>query len=93
MASPATTINADLTARRCDVTQAQRLAENGGIAFMGDTKGGAIRHSGRTGAENGCKRRSIANGRPNTRRLQPWVNGIDVTRRHPTRGSSILAGP
>jgi type II restriction/modification system DNA methylase subunit YeeA len=35
-------INADLTGTAADLTRAQRLPENAGVAFMGDTKGGAF---------------------------------------------------
>ncbi|MBZ0253202.1 MAG: class I SAM-dependent DNA methyltransferase, partial [Candidatus Methylomirabilis sp.] len=37
---PVATIHSDLTAGGSDLTQARRLRENLGIAFMGDTKGG-----------------------------------------------------
>ena len=44
--SPVDAIHADLTARRgaagIDLTSAKRLPDNGGVAFMGDTKGGAF---------------------------------------------------
>jgi len=35
-------IGSNLTASKSDVTSARRLAENRGVAFMGDTKGGAF---------------------------------------------------
>lgn len=77
------TIHADLSggaSSKADLTQAQRLIENGGLSFMGDTKGGAFdipREEARklvTAAPN-------PNGRPNTDVVKPWVNGLDVTRR------------
>jgi hypothetical protein len=44
---PVNEIFADLTGRNgVDLTGATALAENGGIAFMGDTKGGAFDVSG-----------------------------------------------
>jgi type II restriction/modification system DNA methylase subunit YeeA len=39
---PVERISSDLTASRSDLTEARPLAENKGIAFMGDTKGGAF---------------------------------------------------
>ena len=73
-------INADLTASRNDLTGAARLKENEGIAFMGDTKGGAFDING------GLTRKWLAlplnpNGCPNADVLRPWVNGMDLTRR------------
>jgi hypothetical protein len=83
---PATAINADLT-RAVDLTTAVRLAENRGLAFMGDTKGGAFDAPGNVAA------RMLAaplnpNGRSNSDVLRPWVNGLDVTRR--PRGMWII---
>ena len=43
---PVERIGSDLTASRSDLTTARRLTENRGIAFMGDTKGGAFDVSG-----------------------------------------------
>ncbi|MDQ3540387.1 MAG: class I SAM-dependent DNA methyltransferase, partial [Chloroflexota bacterium] len=76
---PVVTINADLTGT-LDVTVARRLAENLGIAYMGDTKGGPFDVPG------DLARRWLAmppnpNGRPNGDVVRPWVNGLDVTRR------------
>ena len=73
-------INADLTASISDLTTARRLPENHGVAFMGDTKGGAFDIPGE------LARRWLAlalnpNGRPNCEVLCPWVNGMDLTRR------------
>ncbi|TWA69712.1 type II restriction/modification system DNA methylase subunit YeeA [Azospirillum baldaniorum] len=77
---PVTRINADLTSTACDVTKAARLRENAGVAFMGDTKGGAFDIDG------DLARRWLAmplnpNGRPNADVLRPWMNGMDVVRR------------
>ncbi|HRA32494.1 MAG TPA: hypothetical protein PL172_11300, partial [Thermomicrobiales bacterium] len=73
------TINADLTSS-VDITTAQRLEENLGIAYMGDTKGGPFDIPG------DVARRWLAlpvnpNGRPNSDVVRPWVNGLDITRR------------
>ncbi len=83
---PAETIHADLTGE-LNLTSAHRLAENAGIAFMGDTKGGAFDLPG------DAARAMLAapvnpNGRPNSDVVRPWVNGLDVTRR--PRGIFII---
>lgn len=72
------TINADLTSG-IDLTLAVRLPENQGIAFMGDTKGGAFDIS----AEVAEHLLAMPNpdGRSNHDVVRPWVNGLDVTRR------------
>ncbi|MDE2365049.1 MAG: class I SAM-dependent DNA methyltransferase [Hyphomicrobiales bacterium] len=75
-----TRIHADLSARDFDITQAKRLKENAGVAFMGDTKGGAFDVPGEL-ARAWLKEPLNANGRPNSDVLRPWVNGLDVTRR------------
>jgi type II restriction/modification system DNA methylase subunit YeeA len=78
-------IHADLTARQADgagvdLTKADRLTENRGVAFMGDTKGGAFDIPGETAREM-LRRPLNPNGRPNSDVLRPWVNGMDITRR------------
>lgn len=73
-------VNADLTASAYDLTTAYRLAENAGISFMGDTKGGAFDIPGAL-AREWLALPSNSNGRPNSDVLRPWVNGMDVTRR------------
>ncbi|BBU62545.1 DNA methyltransferase yeeA [Methylosinus sp. C49] len=78
--APVETINADLTGHGFDVTQAKRLAENEGVAFMGDTKGGAFDIPGELARAWLCEPLN-PNGRPNSDVLRPWVNGLDVTRR------------
>jgi type II restriction/modification system DNA methylase subunit YeeA len=77
---PTDAINADLSGRSFDVTQAKRLVENEGVAFMGDTKGGAFDVSGEL-ARGWLTAPLNPNGRPNSDVLRPWVNGLDVTRR------------
>ena len=78
-------IHTDLTAQRIgaaavDLTQAGRLPENRGIAFMGDTKGGAFDIPGEL-AREWLQLPLNPNGRPNSDVLRPWRNGMDVTRR------------
>jgi type II restriction/modification system DNA methylase subunit YeeA len=73
-------IHADLTAGGTDLTTARRLPENAGVAFMGDTKGGAFDVPGEL-ARRWLALPSNANGRPNADVLRPWSNGMDVTRR------------
>jgi type II restriction/modification system DNA methylase subunit YeeA len=71
-------INANLTAG-LDLTRARLIAENHGLAFMGDTKGGAFE------IDEATARRLLAvpnpDGRSNADVVRPWVNGLDVTRR------------
>ncbi len=73
-------IHADLTAGGADLTTARRMRENAGVAFMGDTKGGAFDVPGEL-ARKWLALPSNANGRPNADVLRPWSNGMDVTRR------------
>ena len=77
-------IYADLTARRggagVDLTSVHRLPENAGVAFMGDTKGGAFDVAGDQ-AREWLRLPANPNGRTNADVLKPWVNGMDLTRR------------
>ena len=73
-------INADLTATTEDMTKAVRLSENAGVAFMGDTKGGAFDIAGEV-ARQWLALPVNPNGRKNAEILRPWVNGMDITRR------------
>lgn len=73
-------INSDLTSATADLTKAVRLTENAGVAFMGDTKGGAFDVSGEQ-AREWLRLPTNPNGRPNSDVLKPWRNGMDVTRR------------
>ena len=77
---PVPAIFSDLTAGGTDLTKAKRLRENAGVAFMGDTKGGAFDIDGAL-ARAWLKEPLNPNGRPNSDVLKPWVNGMDVTRR------------
>ena len=81
---PADEIHSDLTARRggagIDLTGAKRIPANGGVAFMGDTKGGPFDIPGDL-ARDWLRLPANPNGRPNSDVLKPWVNGMDLTRR------------
>jgi len=76
---PVAIVNADLSGTAFDLTTAARLAENVGVAFMGDTKGGAFDIPGELARE--WLRLPNPHGRSNAEVLRPWVNGMDVTRR------------
>jgi hypothetical protein len=75
---PVAAINANLTAG-IDLTRAVRLPQNLGLAFMGDTKGGAF------DIPEDTARKLLAalnpDGRANGDVVRPWVNSLDVTRR------------
>ncbi len=77
-------VHPDLTARRgsagVDLTRAQRLYRNMGVAFMGDTKGGPFDISGAQ-AREWLLAPANPNGKPNAEVLRPWRNGMDLTRR------------
>ena len=75
---PVPEIHANLTSG-LDVTQARRLKENLGIAFMGDTKGGPFDIPGSVARE--MLARPNPDGRKNADVVRPWVNGLDLTRR------------
>jgi type II restriction/modification system DNA methylase subunit YeeA len=77
---PVEKINADLTGADFDLTKADPLCGNRGVAFMGDTKGGAFDIPGWL-AREWLTLPVNPNGRPNADVLRPWVNGMDVTRR------------
>ena len=77
-------VHSDLTAKRggfgVDLTEAQCLYRNTGVAFMGDTKGGLFDVPGEQAREWLCLPAN-PNGRPNADVLKPWMNGMDMTRR------------
>ena len=81
---PVDEIYADLTARRggvgVNLTNVRRLPENARVAFMGDTKGGPFDVAGDQ-AREWLQLPANPNGRTNADVLQPWVNGMDLTRR------------
>lgn len=82
---PVTTINANLTAT-LDLTQARRLPENAGIAFMGDTKGGPFDIS--AAIAQTMLDAPNPHGKSNRDVVKPWANGLDVTSR--PRGMYII---
>ena len=77
-------IYTDLTARRggacVDLTGVRRLPENARMAFMGDTKGGPFIVEGDQ-AREWLRLPANPNGRSNADVLNPWVNGMALTRR------------
>ena len=73
-------IHADLSAEASNLVATLPQPENLGVAFMGDTKGGAFDIDGRL-ARAWLAEPLNPNGRPNSDVLSPWVNGLDVTRR------------
>jgi hypothetical protein len=77
---PVSTINSDLTSTAADVTTARRLAENLGVAYMGDTKGGAFDIPEVLALE--FLHDPNPTGQPNSNVVVPWINGLDVTRRN-----------
>ena len=72
-------IYTNLTSGETDVTNAGRLKENLGIAFMGDTKGGPF------DIDDGLAKQLLAqpnpDGRSNEDVVRPWINGSDITGR------------
>jgi len=79
-------INADLTAGT-NLTTAKLLKENAGIAYMGDTKGGAFDIDPIV-AQKMLNATDNPNARPNSDVLKRWVNGEDITGR--SRGYWII---
>lgn len=71
-------INPNLTSG-ADITCAVPLPSNTGIAFMGDTKGGAFDIT--ETAALAMLHEPNPHGRPNSDVLVPWVNGLDLTSR------------
>lgn len=72
-----TSINSNLTAG-LDLTKANRLKDNLGIAFMGDTKGGPFDIPPSQAQE--MLNSTNPHGRPNSDVIVPWVNGMSITR-------------
>lgn len=75
---PVASINANLTAGM-DLTRVVRLPDNFGVAFMGDTKGGAFDIK----AEVALSMLDLPNpdGRSNRDVVRAWVNGRDINAR------------
>lgn len=78
-------IHSNLSAQAGDPTLAQRLPSMAGVAFMGDTKGGAFDVDDAT-AQSWLLAPNPS-GKPNSDVLVPWANGLAVTRRMPPRWS------
>ena len=78
-------INSNLTIG-ADLTTAQRLKDNLGIAFMGDTKGGPFDIPGSLAQQ--MLQSPNPHGRGNSEVLKPWINGRDITDR--SRGMWII---
>jgi len=76
---PVSAINANLTSG-LDTTTALRLPANQGIAFIGDTKGGAFDIPDDLAQEMFSAPKP--DGRNNADVVRPWMNGLDITR-HP----------
>lgn len=76
---PVARINSNLTAE-ADITQAKRLKENHGIAFMGDTKGGKFDIEKNLALQ--LLRSPNPSGKPTSDVVFPWANGLDITRRN-----------
>ena len=72
-------INANLMSG-VDLTKAERLQENSGISFIGDTKKGKFEIPFET-ASVMLAQVGNPNGKPNSDVVRPWANGLDVTRR------------
>lgn len=76
---PVRKINPDLTSQ-ANVTDAQRLAVNIGLAFPGTKKYGAFDIDA-TRAQAMLAATGNPNGRHNSDVVKPWVNGSDIVRR------------
>ncbi len=76
---PVQAINADLTGS-FDLTAAQRLVENMGIAFMGGTKGSPFDLTPDKAVVM-LAAPVNPNSRPNSDVVRPWVTGTDLTNR------------
>jgi type II restriction/modification system DNA methylase subunit YeeA len=76
----ASRIHSDLTAGTVDLTLASRLPENRGRSFVGIQKTGDFNVAG-DAARTMLRAPLNPNGRPNSDVLNPYWNGIDLTRR------------
>ncbi|WP_306582145.1 DNA methyltransferase [Dokdonella sp.] len=82
--TPVAEIFPDLTANDghgggVDLTQAEKLPENEGCAFVATVKSGPFEISGSTARE--WLKLPNPNGRSNADVVRPWANGLDVSRR------------
>ena len=77
-------IHADLTAGNTsgliDLTQAKKLPENAGTAYLGIQKTGPFDIPGELGRS--WLAQPNPHGKPNSLVAKPWSNGIDITRRN-----------
>jgi type II restriction/modification system DNA methylase subunit YeeA len=73
-------INADLSRSQFDLTQAERIPLNLGIAFIGDQKSGPFDIQGEQ-ARSLLRSQGNPHAKPNSDVVRPWLNGMDVTRR------------
>ena len=76
--SSVSSINSDLTAGT-DLTRAQRLAANRGLAFQGVSKVGDFDISESVALAMMPQRNP--HGRPNADVIRPWIAGVDITQR------------
>ena len=76
--APVSSIHSDLTAG-IELTRAQRLATNSGIAFQGVTKVGDFDISGDVALA--MMAQGNPHGRPNSHVIRRWINGADITQR------------
>ncbi|MBN1139565.1 MAG: class I SAM-dependent DNA methyltransferase [Anaerolineae bacterium] len=83
---PVGRVNANLTAI-ADVTKAQNLHENFGLAFIGTQKGGCFDIPNDL-AQRMLQQKGNPNGRPNSAVIRPWINGSDLTGRN--RGMYVI---
>ena len=78
-------IHADLTAQSkgngANLTLAKRISENRSVSFVGTVKAGQFDVDG-TLARAWLREPLNPNGKPNKDVLRPWLNTIDVVRRH-----------
>jgi type II restriction/modification system DNA methylase subunit YeeA len=72
-------INADLTSASSDLTQARRLVQNRGMAFIGRQKDGPVDIKGQL-ARDFITCPLNPNGRPNSDVVHPWVNASAIVR-------------
>ena len=77
--APVAAIHANLRAT-ADTTTAGLIPGNVGVSFMGDTKGGAFDISETDALD--MLHAPNPHGQPNSDVVVPWMNGLDVTRRH-----------
>jgi len=75
----ASVIHSNLSSAIADTTTALPLRSNSGVAFMGDTKGGAFDVTEEQALE--LLSQPNPHGRPNSDVIIPWINGLDVTKR------------